>query len=185
MIGRMMHLRHLALVATCLASPCLADGQKRAVIFDVDGTLTPNVYTINLARDDAPAAVQAYADAGVQIIYLTARVPLFQERVADWLLKNGFPPGQLHLTETEADREDHGGFKSRVLETYRADGWSFVAAFGDSSSDFAAYGAAGIPQGRVFALQRLGAWDCKSGAWQGCYKDWVELFPAIQTTLAD
>ena len=157
--------------------------ERRAVIFDIDGMLTPSVLAIDTVRDDAALAATHFADAGVAIIYLTARVPLFQDRVADWLDDNGFPPGQLYLTQTDADRDDHGAFKARVLATYAAEGWTFVAAFGDSSSDFAAYAEVGVPQQQVYALRRRGAWRCKEGAWQGCYDRWADLLPVIKATL--
>lgn len=182
-----MHILSRLMITLLLAGLPLmaaADG-RRAVVFDIDGTLTPNVYAISFARSGAAEAVRAYADAGVAVIYLTARIPMFQDGVADWLVENGFPAGQLHLTETAADEDDHAAFKRRVLEGYRAQGWAFVAAFGDSSSDFKAYADVGIAKADVFALRRVGAWDCKSGPWQACYEDWPDLMPAIADTLAD
>lgn len=154
-----------------------------AVVFDIDGTLTPNVYLIDIARSDAVDAVNAYADAGVQVVYLTARIPFFQDGLSDWLVDNGFPPGELHLTKTETDEDDHATYKARVLASYVAKGWTFIAAFGDSTSDFRAYAAAGIPQERVFALRRLLALTCQDGAWQGCYDDWSALDRQIAQTL--
>lgn len=158
---------------------------RRAVVFDVDGTLTPSVYAMSVVRTDAAAAAQVYADAGVEIIYLTARIPLFQSGVSDWLSENGFPPGRLHLTQTQADRDDHGAFKARVLDSYAAKGVVFVAAFGDSSTDFEAYAQAQIPQDRVFALKRRGTLSCKDGRWRGCYRGWTELLPVIGAGLAE
>lgn len=169
----------LYLAAVLCASPALADSHKRAVVFDVDGTLTPNVYTINIARRGAAEAAQAYADTGITVIYLTARIPLFQNGLDTWLVDNGFPGGRLHLMQTDADKDDHEAFKTRVLTSYRDDGWTFVAAFGDSSSDFGAYAQAGIAQDDVFALRRVGAWDCKDGIWRGCYKNWTDITPQI------
>lgn len=176
---------YASVVVFSLAAPVVADGQKQAVVFDIDGTLTPTVYAMNTPRDGAADAVNAYANAGFQIIYLSARIPLFQPTLGDWLVENGFPVGTLHLTKTAADQDDHGAFKARVLADYASKGWMFVAAFGDSSSDFDAYAQAGIPTAHVFALRRFGAWDCKRGLWQGCFGGWDELIPLIQANIAE
>lgn len=151
-----------------------------AVVFDIDGTLTPRVYAIGDTREGAAAAVQAYADAGYRIIYLSARTPLFQWRIPGWLEKNGFPQGPIHVTETRAQRVDHAAFKQEVLDEYRANGWMLVAAYGDSSTDFHAYANAGIAADRVFALRREGADACEPGAWAECFANWREQMGIIE-----
>jgi phosphatidate phosphatase PAH1 len=173
--------------ASCTLSPDAvidaAPGKSKAVVFDIDGTLTPDVHTLNTARNGAADAVNTFAAAGITIVYLTARVPLFQSGIPAWLEKNGFPEGRIHVTETREDRKDHAAFKLRVLEDYRSRGWTFTAAFGDSSSDFQAYAGAGIPGGRIFALRRKGDENCQPGPWSGCYVSWAELQDAIQLAI--
>lgn len=156
------------------------DNRVNCVVFDIDGTLTPKVVAINTARDGAAAAVQTFADAGHQVIYLSARIRLFQAGVPDWLEKNGFPSGELHLTESREQRKDHAGFKASVLDAYVADGCRFVAAYGDSTSDFEAYASAGISPQRIFALKREGEESCQAGAWAGCYETWEEQMGIIR-----
>jgi len=153
--------------------------QNRAVVFDIDGTLTSGVRAIRTARHGAAEAVQAYADAGCRIVYLSARTPLFQWQIIGWLEINGFPHGSIHVTESRADREDHKAFKQRVLERYEANGWTFVAAYGDSSTDFEAYADAGIAADRVFALKREGEEECQPGPSAGCYATWAEQMDVI------
>lgn len=154
--------------------------QNQAVVFDIDGTLTSRVHAIRTARDGAAEAVQAYADAGCRIIYLSARSPLFQWQIIGWIEIHGFPDGSIHVTESRADREDHKAFKRRVLEAYQANGWTFVAAYGDSSTDFDAYADAGIPTDRVFALKREDEEECQPGPSAGCYATWPEQMDVIK-----
>jgi len=154
-------------------------GQPEAVVFDIDGTLTPKVLSIYTAREGAAAAVQAFADAGIKIIYLSARIPMLQGGIRDWLSENGFPAGSLQLTEDREDRKDHAAFKERVLKAYKAEGWRFVAAYGDSSTDFEAYADAGINPQHVFALKREGEDSCQPGPWAGCYASWKEQMDII------
>lgn len=155
------------------------DVQSKCVVFDIDGTLTPKVLSIKTAREGAATAVRAFADSGYLIVYLSARIPLLQGGIRDWLEENGFPPGRLHLTESRDDRKDHAAFKKRVLEAYKAGGCRFVAAFGDSSSDFEAYASVGISPQRIFALKREGKKTCQTGAWAGCYATWGEQMDTI------
>ena len=150
------------------------DNQSEAVVFDIDGTLTPRPFAIFKVRPEAARAVQSYADQGLAIIYLSARVKLFQSFIPGWLEKNGFPAGSIHVTQTSEDSGDHAAFKQRVLEEYARSGWSFVAAYGDSSTDFEAYAEAGIEQDRVFALKRTNKESCQPGPWAECLADWQD-----------
>lgn len=155
------------------------DDRVKCVVFDIDGTLTPKVSAINTARSGAATAVQTFADAGYLVIYLSARIRLLQAGVPQWLEENGFPPGRLRLTESREERKDHAGFKASALDAYHADGCHFVAAYGDSSSDFEAYASAGISPQRIFALKREGEESCQAGAWAGCYESWEEQMGII------
>ena len=156
-----------------------AGAQAECVVFDIDGTLTPKVSAVHTARDGAATAVQAFADAGYLVIYLSARIRLLQGGIPDWLEENEFPSGRLHLTESREERKNHAAFKAGVLQTYRAAGWRCIAAYGDSSSDFEAYVSAGISPQRIFALKRAGADSCQPGEWAGCYETWEEQMGII------
>lgn len=164
-----------ATVAHAQEFPTPPAGADRAVVFDIDGTLTPSVWAYRIARPKAAAAVRSYADSGALIIYLSARRRLFQHEMPEWLAEHGFPAGPLHLTETPDDRADTVAFTTRILTVYIDKGWQIVAAYGDSSSDFTAYAAAGIPKDHVFALRRWANDGCQSGVFQGCHFDWVDI----------
>lgn len=145
-----------------------------AVVFDIDGTLTPKPSAMNTVRDDAANAVRLYADKGYKIIYLSARIKLFQSRIPDWLKKNHFPVGSIHVPQTKIDSSDHSAFKKNILNRYKEKGWKFVAAFGDSSTDFEAYADVGIKKDQVFALKRVGKTSCQPGIWTMCFSSWTE-----------
>lgn len=164
-----------AVAAAAQDIPVARAGADRIVVFDIDGTLTPSVWAYRRARPDAAAAVQAYAKAGVMVVYLSARRRLFQHEMPEWLAEHGFPEGPLYLTETPDDRADTVAFKTRILTALTDQGWRIVAGYGDSSSDFAAYAAAGIPADHVFALRRRANDACQSGVFQGCYGDWAAI----------
>lgn len=162
--------------------PATRAGHQQAVVFDIDGTLTPTPRAIRTAREDAASAAQRFADQGYQIVYLSARVRLLQSGIPGWLHDHGFPEGVIHVPQGRADSGDHAAFKTRILQQYRDKGWRFAAAFGDSSTDFQAYAAAGIPPERVFALRRAGADACQPGAWQACLPAWTALPPLPAAT---
>lgn len=153
--------------------------QDQAVVFDIDGTLTTRIHAIRDARQGAVAAVQAYAEAGYLVVYLTARTPLFQFHIPGWLERHDFPAGPIHVTESREHRSDLAAFKQGVLEDYRAHGWTLVAAYGDTVTDFEAYAGAGLPRARVFALRREGETTCDPGAWTACFATWPEQMDVI------
>jgi len=153
--------------------------QTQAVVFDIDGTLTPRPIEMWTARTDAAKAVTIFADKGYKIIYLSARIRPFQADIPNWLKEKGFPDGSVHVTETTEDRKDPVHFKTRILRDFLAHGWNVAFAYGDSSTDFDAYAAAGIPKERVFALQREGEASCQPGAWKACLNGWTEHIDSI------
>lgn len=150
-----------------------------AVVFDIDGTLTPRPIEVWEARDNATKVVQLFADKGYKIIYLSARPKLFQANIPNWLKKEGFPDGSVNVPETAEDEKDAAHFKTRILRDFQAHGWKIEFAFGDSTTDFDAYAAVGIPKERVFALQREGETSCQKGTWQACLTGWAEHMNSI------
>ena len=145
-----------------------------AVIFDIDGTLTPRVSAIFTARPDAAKVVKVLADKGFEIFYLSARMLWLSSWIPNWLQKNGFPAGGVHVAQTREDRRDPAQFKTRKLKEFIDQGWSINQAYGDSSTDFEAYTSVGIPKQQVFALLRSGDTDCQPGDWATCLKSWSE-----------
>lgn len=77
--------------------PTASAVQSKAVVFDIDGTLTPDVMDIFGVRPDAAQVVQAFAANGYKIVYLSARVKAFQGNLPGWLKNNGFPDGAIHV----------------------------------------------------------------------------------------
>lgn len=183
LMRRFVLLLWVVMCASCTLTPHKVEiappENNLAVVFDIDGTLTTRVHAIRDTRKGAVAAVQAYADAGYRIVYLSARHPLFQWHIPNWLEQHGFPAGPIHVTESSEQRSDHASFKYGVLGNYRESGWELAAAYGDSSTDFDAYANAGIRRDRVFALKREGAEACEPGIWAECFATWPEQMAII------
>ncbi len=148
--------------------------QALAVVFDIDGTLTPDVQSIATVRPDASQAVRRYFDKGYRVVYLSTRSSLLQNGIPGWLKAKAFPEGSIHVGQTSKDDKDPALFKLRILKEYQARGWRLIGGYGDSSTDFEAYAGAGIPKNLVFALRRKGASRCQPGAWQSCLQGWTE-----------
>ncbi|WP_170113104.1 LNS2 domain-containing protein [Ahniella affigens] len=166
-----------------IASP--ESGRERVIVTDIDGTLTPRNTKIHTARPGAAAVLSKYHEKGFSIIYVTARHPLFQWGLQEWLDKSGFPPGALHIAPNAKDRKHVAQYKSSVLKEYSLSGWKLSYAFGDSDTDFLAYQLAGIPKDQVIALQREGASSCQAGCYAVCVKSWIELENRNELDLQD
>lgn len=154
----------------------------QAVVFDIDGTLTPTQSAIFTARDDAANALRIFAKNGYKIIYLSARSTLLQAGIPDWLKKNHFPEGSIHVPQTALfSDEAKVAFKRGILDAYRDKKWDFVAAYGDSDTDFEAYHLVLIPKARIFALQRAGETTCEGNfnKWNKCLRSWTDHISEI------
>ncbi len=154
--------------------------RKHAVVLDIDGTLTPRNIDVFEPRPGAAQAVQALAQKGYQVVYLSTRTPLFQSTLPQWLAQHGFPAGPLHVAQTSAERADPAAFKAQLLLQYRQAGWQWAYAYGDSSTDFVAYVKAGIAPERIFALKRRGETSCQTGVYRLCLEGWLEHLPTIE-----
>jgi len=152
---------------------------NKAVVFDIDGTLTPDDISIFTARSDAARVVDLYAKKGYKIIYLSARNKFFQFSIPYFLNENAFPKGSIHVPQLSTDRDDFAAFKRKLLMRYRDKGWDLVAAYGDSSTDFAAYAAVGIPVNNIYAIKRVGNEFCQPGSWSKCMESWSEQMDSI------
>jgi len=175
------------LCSTCAHVPAeipdALPNQAQAVVFDIDGTLTPRPSEFLEVRPDAAKAVHTFADKGYKIIYLSARYPLFEGGTVSWLKKHGFPDGFVRVGETAADVQNPAQFKTRILQDFLAHGWKVEFAYGDSSTDFDAYAAVKIPQKHVFALRREEETLCQSGIWEKCLSGWTEHMDFITKTV--
>ena len=86
------------------------ENPEQAVVFDIDGTLTPRPFAIFTVREGAASAVRLFADKGFKIIYLSARIKPLQAGIPSWLDKHNFPKGNIHVPQTMADAYDHAIF---------------------------------------------------------------------------
>ena len=159
--------------------PIPTNNKVSVVVSNIDGTLTPKPLYVYSVRPDAAKAINALSEKGYKVIYISARIPLFQSGLPKWLRDNGFPEGILHVAQTDEERDHPEAFKARVLNEYARNGWQLEYAYGDSSTDFAAYAAAGIPKERVFALKRRGLENCEKGIYEACLDGWTEYLPYI------
>ena len=161
-----------SMVSTKIVPP--QNSYNYAVVFDIDSTLTPCDWCIFSTRKYAPELVQLYADKGYKVIYLTARNVYFQFNISYFLKRNLFPEGDIQVAATMSERNNFKKFKLDVLNEYIRLGWKISAAYGDSSTDFQAYTAAGIKQETVFAIKREGEPECQAGDWGKCFANWSD-----------
>ena len=165
------------------AVPVATPAQAKAAVFDIDGTLTPDVSAVFEARKDAAEAVRSYAGKGYKVVYLSTRVGWLSAGVPDWLRENGFPDGSVHVAQTRNERDHPEVYKAGILNAYLAHGWSLAYAYGDSSTDLAAYAAAGIPQEQVFVLLRRGEPSCQPGPAALCLGGWTDHLEFVSTSV--
>ena len=135
-----------------------------------------NLPAVDVAVPPTPQAraVGMYSSKGYGVIYLSTRASLFQTGIPEWLKKNGFPAGSVHVAQTHADRQHPKKYESRIMKDYQSKGWKLVGGYGDSATDFNAYADVGIPKAWVFALLRRGKSSCQPGVWEACLSGWAE-----------
>lgn len=185
--GNMRSLVHLTVVVSLWGCssippaqiPSPSHNKMGAIVSDIDGTLTPGVFSVCTVRPDSAKAISALADKGYKIIYVTTRHLLFQSGLPKWLRENGFPEGVLHVAQTREERNHPESYKARILKDYVQKGWQLEYAYGDSTTDFVAYHEAGIPKERIFALKRSGSENCRKGIYQACLDGWTEYLSYI------
>ena len=164
-------------------APKAESGRNQAVVFDIDGTLTPRRSNFVEARADAATTAQSFYDKGYTVYYISARSSLTKELTQSWLNKNRFPPGFLYLGQLPTDAMDSADYKIRILETLIKVGWRLEYAYGDQSTDFEAYAKVNIPKDRIFALQRSDENICEPGLWTKCLKGWTEHLDFITNSV--
>jgi len=140
----------------------------KSVIFDIDGTLTPRPDEFLEVRPNAANFVRKYANDEYMIIYLSARFDWFEGLTKLWLKEKGFPEGLLSLADTIDDVVYPDIFKTRCLKSLQQCNFKFIAAYGDSTTDFIAYTNVGIPKAQIFALKREGDLECQPGVYSEC-----------------
>jgi hypothetical protein len=159
--------------ADSAAVPCVS---FRGVVTDIDETLTTTdgEWLSQLAdpthdpamRPEANALMQAYADQGYGIFYVTARGEDAQladgrsarEATRDWLVDHDFPVDEdrLYLADGIGALGDSAvAYKSGVIDDLGTDGWSFDWAYGNADTDILAFQASEIPNDTIFLVGEL------------------------------
>jgi len=117
-------------------------------------------------RPDANTLMQAYADRGYRVVYITARGEDLgltdgrtgREATWDWLAAHGFPggPEDLWLAEGIGVSGEYAvAYKSEVLLGLQGQGYTSSWAYGNADSDILAFQAAGISDERIFLVGEL------------------------------
>lgn len=151
-----------------------------SVVFDIDGTLTPTNLDIFDARPDAARAVQTFVDKGYAVIYATARPAFLEDFTRNWLATHGFPNLPLYLSTLEQSG-DAAAYKTELLSRLERDeDRVFVYAYGDSSTDFTAYNAVGVPIPETWALLRTNESTCQPGEYAACLAGYTEHLAYIE-----
>ncbi|MCP4807126.1 MAG: hypothetical protein GY913_14855 [Proteobacteria bacterium] len=168
----------LTLLLACTSEAPLDSGpcvSHRAVVTDIDETLTTSddewISQMGDADHDPamrPAAntlFNAYADAGYEIFYVTARGEDFamsdgrtaREATSDWLVAHDFPfvDERLYLSDGfGVAGDDAAAYKSAVLAELETAGWTHEWAYGNADSDIAAFKTA-LELDRIFLVGEL------------------------------
>ena len=166
-IRMLVHGDHSMAAFTLIVTPAATD----AVVCDIDGTLTTgdseviqevladlfNGSYIPEMRVQATNVVQAWADRGYLIVYLTGRPDLLRKASQTWLVDKGFPPGAVHLTDTNAQALPTSSGVAKYKTDYlnkliNTHGIKFYAAYGNSSTDIEAYENVSIPKTRTYII---------------------------------
>lgn len=135
-------------------------------VTDIDGTLTINdaqVFKQVFTGADpqqyaaADAALWVVRRKGYRLQYLTGRPESLGRMTKTWLAAHRFPPGPARLTDETLEvlpiESGVGDFKTRVLASLSRDvGVSFIAAFGNATTDLSAYQASAIANERLFII---------------------------------
>ncbi|MEM6996002.1 MAG: hypothetical protein AAF721_36180 [Myxococcota bacterium] len=146
-----------------------------AIVTDIDETLTlsDDEFAMQLqdgnydpvAREGAGEMVNAYADLGYRILYLTARSETFVTAVTDetgreaterWLEEHGYPTDE-ETTELVLAPQLFVGdatrmYKGDAIMEFQAMGWRFDYAYGNALTDIGGYEDAGIAKDATFII---------------------------------
>lgn len=149
----------------CYGFLTIVNPEKKCVVFDIDGTLTTRDFEqvedyLGIDNADAWAfgseTVGLYHERGYQVIYLTGRPYWCCKYTRRWLRNNAFPETILHLTLSNSDSmpgDPTEEYKTQYLQYLINEvGLDIVAAYGNASTDIAAYNNVGIPKSSTFII---------------------------------
>lgn len=141
----------------------------QAILTDVDGTLTTsdtelftevalsifNETYIQEMYVDADRMLEGWAEKGYLIVYMSGRPDLLRRMSERWI-EARFPPGPIHLTDTNGQvlptNAGVGTYKKEYIAYLRSQGLDIVAAYGNATTDIWAYEQAGIPKDVTFII---------------------------------
>ena len=140
----------------------VVDSGTKAVIFDIDETLT----TSDLeqvhdylgieqadARGGAADLVNAYRDLGYQIVYVTARVYWYAKGTRRWLRDQGIPEWTLKTSlSNSTSLLNTANYKRDYLNAIQAQGVEIFRAYGNADTDIEAFKAAGIADEDIYII---------------------------------
>jgi phosphatidate phosphatase PAH1 len=139
------------------------------VVFDIDGTLTTSDFElirqyfselfgrrrVPTAYDGAQDVVQAYRDAGYEVLYMTGRPYWLSDITREWLVDQKMPLGNLRLTRRNSESLPTdggvGAYKRDYLQRVMAD-HAIARAYGNATTDIFAYTSAPLPLAEVFII---------------------------------
>ncbi|HEX6590999.1 MAG TPA: hypothetical protein VF050_03280 [Moraxellaceae bacterium] len=137
---------------------------RQAVLFDIDGTLTINDFEayadyagVKTAQPYAYATqtVNAYRAKGYQIIYLTARPYWVAKDAREWFGKVGLLPWHYRSNpygdgpippDTQAHKTNYVKYLRNTV------GLDIIRAYGNATTDIAAYADGGIPKANTWII---------------------------------
>lgn len=156
----------------------------KIVVTDVDGTLTSSEYasassvvglTPPTAHPGSAELMQAFAQRGYHIFYLTARAEWMMTFTREWFPLRGFPPGLVHTTLSGVGASGSGAttFKTDELSLLKSlTGIVPSFGFGNKTTDVEAYVNSGIAPANSYYFQMTG--DAKGG---NSINDYQTLLP--------
>ncbi|MFZ5756858.1 MAG: lipin/Ned1/Smp2 family protein [Pseudomonadota bacterium] len=140
---------------------------RKAVLFDIDGTLTINDFEayadyvgVKTAQHYyyAPETVNAYRNKGYQVIYLTARPYWVTKDAREWFGLKGLRPWHYRSNpygdgpippNTQQHKTDYINYLRNAV------GLDIIRAYGNADTDIAAYAAAGLPKSETWIIGSL------------------------------
>jgi phosphatidate phosphatase PAH1 len=158
---------------------CASLDPTPAIVTDIDETLTLSDMEflqqviqpeyVPRMRTDALALIQELYRRGYHVVYLTARSEdlelvdgtMAREATVSWLTDQGFPMNaertRVDLSPVSHTGDDAGtaAYKRDTIEAYQTQGWEFVYAFGNATTDASAYVEAGIPLAQIYMIGEL------------------------------
>jgi phosphatidate phosphatase PAH1 len=137
---------------------------RKAVLFDIDGTLTINDFEAYAdyvgvktaqAYGYAPQTVNAYKAKGYQIIYLTARPYWVAKDARAWFAYQGIPNWHYRSNpygdgpippDTQAHKTNYVKYLRNTV------GLDIIRTYGNATTDIAAYADGGIPKAETWII---------------------------------